>query len=528
MTIEITSIDNLVTEDVDNKREELIAFIQEKYPNIDISRGVFSSLVLELSAIFGAKFEQELNRWKASRSMKALEEDPTLAEEEVVDHILSNYNVIRKAGAFASGSITLVFSKNISYIIPAGYSFLFNGITFITTRSYSIYSTNTPLVDSESLTLTATRSGGYSCNIDVVAETEGSAGCVKKNTEFEIITPIASLLQAYATDDFTGGYDTETNAVMLNRFKSGLATPCWGNRYNIESLIRSETSHITDISVIGCGDIEMTRDQSTLFPVSLGGKTDIYIKTAPYSTTTTITLKANLQSIDGRVYTWAVIIPADALPGFWTINSIGNIKVEGELQSEENLSTDESAVATKDCFFTPYQSRIVTFTTPPVETELYQSMEFDISLYGCPYIDEIHSIVTKDTLKPVSSDVVVRAPIPCEVYTTIHLNAEAALSDEQQLAIQQAISTYINNTGFSHTLLVSEITPLIQAELTSSQRVTGIQLDGIILSSGLMTKRISSNQYLQIPDLPSEGITPKITAYYTRPEMVAFNYNTDV
>ena len=315
---------------------------------------------------------------------------------------------------------------------------------------------------------------------------------------------------------------------MLNRFKSGLATPCWGNRYNIESLIRSETSHITDISVIGCGDIEMTRDQSTLFPVSLGGKTDIYIKTAPYSTTTTITLKANLQSIDGRVYTWAVIIPADALPGFWTINSIGNIKVEGELQSEENLSTDESAVATKDCFFTPYQSRIVTFTTPPVETELYQSMEFDISLYGCPYIDEIHSIVTKDTLKPVSSDVVVRAPIPCEVYTTIHLNAEAALSDEQQLAIQQAISTYINNTGFSHTLLVSEITPLIQAELTSSQRVTGIQLDGIILSSGLMTKRISSNQYLQIPDLPSEGITPKITAYYTRPEMVAFNYNTDV
>ena len=45
MTIEITSIDDLTAENVDNKREELIAFIQEKYPDIDISRGVFSSLV---------------------------------------------------------------------------------------------------------------------------------------------------------------------------------------------------------------------------------------------------------------------------------------------------------------------------------------------------------------------------------------------------------------------------------------------------------------------------------------------------
>lgn len=522
MTIEINSIDDLTTEDVENKREELVAFVQEKYPTIDISRGVFSSLVLELSAIFGAKFEEELNRWKSARSLKAIEEDPTLADDDAVDHILSNFNVTRKSGAYATGNITLVFSKNISYIIPIGYSFICNGISFITTQSYAVYSTNSTVVDSDSLILVATKDGGYCCSVAVTAEETGSAGCIKKNSDFEIVTPMSSLVRAYATDDFTGGSDTETNSVMLNRFRAGLATPCWGNRYNIESLIRSETSHITDIAVIGCGDVEMTRDQSTLFPVSLGGKTDIYVKTAPYSTTVTVKLKATLQSIEGRVYTWTVIIPASSLPGFWSVNSISNLEADGTIVSEENLSTDESAISTDDCYFSVYQSRLVTFTTEPVSTELYQSVEFDVSLLGCPYIDEIHDIVTTDYLKPIASGVVVRSPMPCEVYATVHLNTE--LSDEAQLAIQQSVAAYINNTGFDCVLLVSDLIPLVQAELTGSQKVTSIQLDGIILSSGLKHKRISSSQYLQIPELPTEGITPRVTAYYTRPEMVAFSY----
>lgn len=528
MTIEITSIDDLTAENVDNKREELIAFIQEKYPEIDISRGVFSSLILELSAIFGAKFEEELNRWKSARSIKAIEDDPTLADDDAVDHILSNYNVSRKSGAYATGKITLIFAKNISYIIPTGYSFICNGISFITTQSYAIYSSNSSVIDSDSLILTPRKEGGYSCCVEVTAETAGSAGCIQKNSEFQIVTPITSLLKAYATEDFIGGSDTETNAVMLNRFKSGLATPCWGNRYNIESLIRSETAHITDISVIGCGDIEMTRDQSTLFPVSLGGKADIYIKTAPYSATDTVKISANLFNIEGLVYTWSAIIPADSFPGFWKILSISNNdkELQGELISEVNESTGD--ISDSDCFFTSYQSRIITFTTGPTGVDLYSNCDFDISLSGCPYIDEIQKIVSRDSLKPVSSDVVVRAPIPCEVYATVHLNYNSTeqLTDDQQLAIQTTIASYINNTGFNQPLLTSDLIPLVQAELTGNQKVAEIQLDGIILAPTLKLKRVSSNQYIQIPEIPSEGITPRVTAYYTQPEMVAFRYNT--
>lgn len=538
MTIEITSIDNLTKEDVDNKREELIAFVQEKYPTIDISRGVFSTLILELSAIFGAKFEEELNRWKASRSFKAIEEDPTLADDTAVEHILSNYNVSRKSGAYATGTVTLVFSKNISYIVPIGYSLRCNDITFITTQSYAVYSSNSSVIDEDSLVLTPTKDGGYSCKIEVTAETTGSAGCIKKNSDLEIITPITSLVRAYAAEDFVGGSDTETNAVMLNRFKSGLATPCWGNKYNIESLIRAETSHILDLAVAGYGDVEMTRDQLTLFPVSVGGKTDLYVKTAPYSSTITEKLTANLQSIDGNVYTWSTFVPADILPGFWEITGIESELTEeepdvvsGTLVSEGNYSRNELVISTEDCFFTVYQGREITFTTEPLRSvELWSSFDFNISLYGCPYIDEIHNIVTKDSLKPVSSDVIVRAPIPCDVYATIHLNYNnsSALTDEQQLAIQNALSVYINNTGFNQTLLVSDLIPIVQNELVSGQKIAGIQLDGIILSPNLKRKRISSNQYLKVPNIPSEGITSKITAYYTRPERVSFSYNTEI
>lgn len=532
MGIELTSIDDLTPELVDNKREELIAFIQEKYPNIDISHGVFSTLVLELSAIFGAKFEEELNRLKSARSMKAIEEDPSLAEDDTVEHILSNYNVSRKTGAYASGSITLLFDKDISYIIPVGYSFRCNGISFVTQQSYVIYSTASTTLSEDNLKLTARKEGGYVCNIDVVAETQGSAGCIKKNTEFEIGTPMSSLIRAYAADNFTGGADVETNAVMVQRFKSGLATPCWGNLYNVESLIRAETSHITDISVIGCGDIEMTRDQCTLFPVSLGGKTDIYIKTAPYSTTKTIIRKAYLQSIDGTVSIWSCSIPYDSLPGFWSITGIYNDEkqAQGELISENNFSFLPS-LNTEDCFFSKYQSRDIEFTTPVIEKiEVGDTLEFEIALLGCPYIDEIQDIVSSPALKPISSDVLVHAPIPCTVYVTIHLNYNPSveLNEEQQFQIQQSLASFINNTGFNQSLLVSDLIPLVQENLVSQQKIAGIQLDGIILSPQLKYKRVSSNQYLQIPEIPSEGITPRITAYYTQPENIAFDFNTEI
>lgn len=532
MGIELTSIDDLTADSVNNKRTELATFIQEKYPEIDISRGVFSTLVLELNAIYGAKFEEEMARLKNVRSLKAIEENPELADDETVEHILSNYNVARKAGAYATGSITLLFSKNISYIIPVGYSFICNGVSFITQKSYAIYSTNSVTIDSDSLVLTARKEGGYSCTIEVVAETTGSAGCIKKNSEFEIVTPITSLLKAYAAEDFIGGLDTETNSVMLTRFKSGMATPCWGNRYNVESLIRAETSHITDISVIGCGDVEMTRDQCSLFPVSLGGKTDIYIKTAPYAATKTIKRKAFLQAINGVDYTWSLSIPKDEFPGFWSILSIFNEEkeVQGTIISENNFSF-LVGLETEDCFFTSYQARDVEFTTGIVtDLEIGDTLEFDIELSGCPYIDEIQEIVSRKSLKPISSDVIVRAPIPCDVYVTVHLNYDSSveLSEEQQLNIQHKIASFINNIGFNQTLLVSEIIPLIQNELTGQQKIAGIQLDGIILSPQLKYKRVSSNQYLQIPELPSEGITPRVTTYYTKPEYISFDFNTEI
>ena len=532
MGIKLTSIDDLTSEQVESKREELIAFVQEKYPEIDISHGVFSTLVLELSAIFGAKFEEEMNRLKSARSMKAIEDDPTLADDDAVEHILSNYNVSRKSGAFASGSITLLFAKNISYIIPAGYSFICNGISFATQQSYTIYSTNSSVISSDSLILTPRKEGGYICNIDVMAEEAGSAGCIRKNSEFEIVTPMASLIKAYATDDFTGGADVETNSIMLNRFKAGLATPCWGNRYNVEALIRAETSHIVDISVVGCGDIEMTRDQNTVFPVSLGGKTDIYIKTAPYSATKTLIRKAYLQNTDGNECVWSLNIPYDGFPGFWTVTSIYNNEkeIQGEIISENNFSW-LLGLESKDCFFTKYQARDIEFTTPKaLDLTVGTVLEFEVSLSGCPYIDEIQNIVSKTALKPISSDVLVHAPIPCTVYTTVHLNynSNAELSEDQQLEIQKTVAAFINNTGFNQTLLVSDLIPLIQNHLVSQQKIASIQLDGIILSPQLKYKRVSSNQYLQIPEIPSEGITPRVTAYYTQPEFVSFDFNTEI
>ena len=404
MATEVKSIDELNEEEVKEQQAILTEFLQEKYPDAVVQYGVMHDLVNYLNAIFSAKERKELENWKSARSLLAITENPSIADTDSVDNILSNYNVARQIGTAAYGTIQLEFSVDNAIIIPAETRFNCAGIVYVTEKSYLVYASTSTSSSVADRVLKPLDSGNFGCTIDVVSTVTGSAGSIKKGAALTNDT-LNNLVIAYAYNDFKGGVDTEDNLSLINRLKSGIATPCWGNRENIKSILfnSSELPELVDASVIGFSDEEMTRDQVSLFPISTGGKVDLYIKTAPYTITSTATITATAYQKDINYVYWEVIIPSNLLYGMWRVTGVyplnAAIDTEGyELVSQNVISLNDN-LSELDAAYTIYQNIELRFRTLN-DAELYSigdTREFNVTALGMPNILDAHNLCHKRT-----------------------------------------------------------------------------------------------------------------------------------
>lgn len=523
MATEVTSINELNTNDVKEQQDILSTFLAETYPSIDISHGVFRDLVQYINAIFAAKEQTELDRLKSARSLLAITEDPDLADEDSVDNILSNYNITRNNGTYAVGVVLLEFKSDVSLIIPSGVSFRFNDLTFTTTTSYMVLnSTNTSSVVADRI-LTQLSNGNYGCTINVTATQIGTASCLKKGTELTT-DDIYGLSTAIVYNDFYGGTDAETNYELITRLKSGIATKCWGNRVNIEALLRNNETlaSMVDVSVIGMNDEEMLRDQMTLFPISLGGKVDIYVKTAPTTYTESQSIYATLTASDLEYDYWTLIVPGTILPGFWRVVGIDylNETPKNDIVTlvEQSVISDTDTLSQQDASFTVHQSMQVSFKTirdPSLEQNA--NKPFNVTVMGLPSIDYVQDICNDRSIMPVSSDVLIKAAVPCitTVSMVIKQSKNNTVSESTVATIKNIIASSINNKGFTGYLTVSELTDAIQGLLGSSQNVASVQLSGVVLGPAGTMYRDVSNKQLVIPDMPLSGITARTTTFFS-------------
>jgi len=95
------TFDDLSQDDIDDSKAYLTQFLAEEYPSMDLSvGGVYHDLLLQTAAIFHALNVQLMDQLRRSMSLAEIEADPTLADDEQVDNLLSNYLITRDAGSF--------------------------------------------------------------------------------------------------------------------------------------------------------------------------------------------------------------------------------------------------------------------------------------------------------------------------------------------------------------------------------------------------------------------------------------------
>lgn len=561
MPIAISSLKQLNPEKVQAMVATLSQLMAERHPEVELSRGVFHDLVLYFDGLLNAAIQENVDRVLQSQSLLSITQNPDLADTDIVDQVLSNFNVARDNGSPAVGYVTVVFNSDIRTEITTAAIFgIEDGdITFSPTQNFVVFPTDPllPATEPDQRKMVAVGDGTYAATITVIASVVGDAGNIRRRTRLNSRGSISNVVDLYASADFIDGRDPATNAEYLTRLSTGLAAKTIGSRQSYMAAIKTQPvfANTLHLSVLGCGDAEQQRDQHSLFPISGGGKVDIYAHTnayaqerehlleatyiGPYSPQQNATGPCDERDLVGGTPTgtiWQVSIGRDLAPGFYEV--VGIVNPAATLPVNYSVLSDERSVDFSDFDFIPdilylpesaytrYQTATIRFVNTDIQpnptlTPGQTKRLYSITTAGLPLIAELQDYMASRETRSRAADVLVKAPIPCFTKIAFEIRKNAADPTPDIEAIKAAVSKAVAGVGFSGQLHASLIGTAAHQYLTAQQALGGIDMFGRIRRPDGSTAFVRDNTILQIPDDVARLVTGRTTAFLTSPQDVS-------
>ena len=533
--IPLPSLTELDADQVAQLQDTFAQLVAEKYPELYLKRGVFHDLLAYfVGGVGGAWVQAAIDRLLRSGSLAEIENDPTLADDELVDRLLANFQITRRTGTTASGEIVLRLDSDRSLLVPAGTRFSANGLWFITQESYALLPSDSVAATETQRVLVPLADGTYQASIPVVAEEAGSQYNVIKGTTFVPEVPLDGVISAYAAADFAGGKATESNEELIARLKSGLTAKVPAGRAHIEAMLKAEDdfSDLIAVSTIGFGNAEMVRSgHSLLFPS--GSTVDIYVRTSALPNVVEVDLEAVYVGDQDGYTVWQFSVDKDTAPGFYDcihvrptnqpadVGSFQILSVERgfDLSSSQTLLLPDVMFA-YEAAFSPFQTATVRFvdsTKPTGSVILGTTDTYTVQLSAIPKVDAIHNFMAHPDNRMLGCDVLVKAAVPCflSVRADIYAPAGTATPDTDEIGV--ALADFVNATGFRGKLSVSELHSAIHDKLQSGQAVAGMTLLGVILFPDGERRVITSNDILEVPDEPARMVSGNTVCFYLDP-----------
>lgn len=529
--MQITTIDELDPVLVAELQDEFSQLVQERHPEIETIRGVFHDLVSYFAGgISGAINQTELNRLRRSMSLKAIEEDPVLAVDDFVDAVLSNYMVTRNQGSSATGEVAIVVSEDTTIVVPGGLVFDAGGATFQVDRAYIARPVGETATNLSERVLQPLGDGTFSFTVNAVATSTGIIGNILRGTQLTPSPPPDNYVTSYAATDFSGGTDVESNADLLARLRLGIAARVMQGRSNIRALIKAQPlfANTLDYSIVGYGNPEMTRDQHGIFPISSGGRVDIYARTAPLPRTVVMVKEATYvaASPDGGI--WQFTIEKTDAPGFYDVSQIILLTDPANTTGFEivadvrgcDLPTDQYApdiVTNVEGIYTAYQTAVIQFIDTATDhtglTTGLSKQDYSVAVRVMPLIAELQEFCNRADIRNLSADVLVKAAIPCTLTINLEIQVGAETASPDLSEIKAAITSAVNNLGFTGQLHASLIHDVVHGYLQRRQAVGSIDLHGRIRRPSGQIHTIRAKDVLRVPDDPGNLVTGNTTIF---------------
>jgi len=539
----MTSVQNLAELDVDQANQKLLflrQMITEELPDLQVTHGVVNDLILNPAALLAAARDEDIDRARRANSLAAIEEDPSLADDEYVDALMSTYyKISRQIGTTASGTITIVIGELLTTAIPSGAIFTSGTQQFQTTIPYVAVTDPANATAENDRVLAERADGNYSFSIDLVAVEPGLSGMLKRGTALTASFGIRNLVTIFVASDFSGGTETETNAQLLTRLPEGIASRTLTGSTNIAGVIRDAYPNTQAISTLGYGDSEMIRDRHSILPISLGGRVDCYVQTAELPLDNLITKEATLIAKYGGIGTWQTSFTRDEYAGFYDIVRIAPetaVETAGSLQLVSDIRSFNAAgllgLLTPDietaaeAAYSRYQTATVVFydnVTDHSTLTVGDTADYSITVRGMPYIAGVQALLAARDIRNAAGDVLVKAPIPCFTRLSFILEAKPGATLPDYTEIQQNLARYVNSLGFVGRLSASALTAIIYESLPSSITVSAIDMFGQIRRPAGTFKTLRSTETLVVPDEPDALVTSRTVLFYLDPRSVAIS-----
>jgi hypothetical protein len=529
MALEVTSLDELNTDTVNALFATFTQYMQERHPEVELTRGVFHDLVLYFNSVLNATVRENIARVRQSNSLLQINANPALADDTLVDRVLSNYNLVRDAGSAAVGDATIVLNLPISTRISAGITFSADDVKFRPTNEFIALPPGSVPTQVNERVMIAVGDDTYAVNITVAATTVGLAGNIRRGTSLVPDSVPNNMLSAFAAVDFVSGRAPLANEDYVARLADALASKTVGGRQSYAAAIRGQTAfkNIPHLSILGCGDAEQMRDQHSLLPISGGGKVDIYVQSHSNAQEREHLLSASYVGPGATGTIWQLVLGREIAGGIYEIARI--VKPLDLTSTGYAMTQDIRGVDLTDLDFVPdivsyeegaysrYQTAVIRFedtdTAPTGLTPSVSRAQYAVTTVGLPLITDVQDYLSSRDVRSRSADVLVKAAVPCFTKISFAIRKEANTTELDVTPIKQAVVDAVAKVGFSGQLHASLISGAIHQHLTGRQAVGAIDMFGRIRRPDGQMVYLRNSTLLEIPNDPARMITGRTTAF---------------
>lgn len=537
MALEIASFKELDTTKVDQMYQTFTQLMQERHPEVELTRGVFHDLVIYFNAMLNGSVRENIDRVLASSSLLKIAANPSLADADVVDQVLSNYNLTRDNGQQADGEVTIVFNSPLLTTISANIVFSADDIRFSPTAAFIALPPGSSAVEDNERVMIAVGDGTYAVNIFVKAQAIGVSGNIRRGTSLVPDLLPDNMSAAFAAVDFVNGKNPASNADYIAKLAPALASKTVGGRQNFLAAIFGQPifANIPHLSILGCGDPEQQRDQHSLFPVSGGGKVDIYVQSYSGPQQRDHLLEAVYIGTGNSGTLWQVTLARDVAPGFYEVIRVSKpadttstgYAVIDDIRGVDLTDLDfaPDIVSVVEGAYTRYQTAVIRFEdtdTPSGSLVPYQSTAYyTVTTNSLPLIGALQDYLSDRDVRARAADALVKSAVPCFTTISLEVRKEANSPSPDVAAIKQEIVDAVLNVGFSGQLHASLISNAAHKHLAGRQAIGAIDMFGRIRRPDGTLHYLRDNTMLQIPYDPNRLVTGRTTAFLITTDDVA-------
>ena len=484
------TVSDITQEEFDSAVQTVISGIKSSDPKLDTRLGtVLRSLLVNPEARIDATISKQIEYVRKASSLKLLKESRDSGEEvdaDDVNAVMSNFNITSSQGTYADGLVKIsVADGTKTYTVAIGTEFkTIDELVFTATSTITAGEGGSPLYKGAS---------SYFFLVPVRANEVGMSYNISQGTSLTTNISLYTYIGSEAYKSFNGGSDVSDLQDTIDRIKPGLSIRGFVNKYACEGMLRDEFDGggypIVACSTVGYGNTAQRRDKHNVFGVGIGGRIDLYVRNFGDIYTISKVVKGKIS----RVYDngtpirvdYSLDITPEEFPGScWVkdVSSTGTVNSSLEFSCKRvSYGTDKTwhdfdiSKDSSETFNTIWQGLSVTVKEVPPDNDSSnvgasssesddtwsEERLFNVSVYCLPQAIELQEYVDRDDIRSVSTDVVVRCPIICNVAVI----ANVVYDVDNPMDVTEAkdkIRKYINSLGFVKSLTRSEIVHILK------------------------------------------------------------------